>query len=111
MVVLAVAARRAGGISALGATLKMVLMMGTVRDAGDEKVRERILYQRGRRECLCFDQVTWIAAGGMAHLTFILMEGRARISIDYYYYYYRRPSKITTTYPIEIQSCFYDGAL
>jgi hypothetical protein len=33
-----------------------------------------MLYQR-ETGVFCSCQVTWMAAGGMAHLTFILMEG------------------------------------
>jgi hypothetical protein len=46
----------------------------------------------------CFCQVTWMAAGGMAHLTFILMEGSQDIHLN------------TTPTLGKIQPCFYDGA-
>jgi hypothetical protein len=47
-----------------------------------------------------------MAAGGMAHLTFILMEG-SQFSLEYYYC---QTSKTSTAYPSEIQPWFYDGA-
>jgi hypothetical protein len=39
-----------------------------------------MLHQR-ETECFCFCQVNCMAAGGMAHLTFILMEGSQDIHL------------------------------
>jgi hypothetical protein len=63
-----------------------------------------MLYQR-ETGVFCSCQVTWMAAGGMAHLTFILTEGR--VSLEYYYC---QTSKTSTAYPSKIRPCFYNGA-